>query len=75
MEVIISFEGGCYFGVKVRWKNFLYYIVNIYSPCVLALKRELWKNLLDLKNSNKEGDSIFVGDFYAVKKRDFVFEQ
>ncbi|XP_058774477.1 uncharacterized protein LOC131648765 [Vicia villosa] len=69
MEVICSFRGTGYLGIKVRWQDSYLYICNVYSSCELSLKRELWRNLLDLKDKNRDGDWIIGGDFNAVKNR------
>lgn len=45
MEVLCSFRGICFLGLKVVWKNILYYIFNNYFGCSLALKRNLWSRL------------------------------
>ncbi|XP_058784900.1 uncharacterized protein LOC131659770 [Vicia villosa] len=68
VEVVCSFKGEGYLGVKVRWKNFIYYIVNIYSPCSFAAKRSLWMNLLKIVGG--DGEWIFGGDFNAVKTKE-----
>ncbi|CAJ2635642.1 unnamed protein product [Trifolium pratense] len=49
-------------------KNRLLYIVNIYSPCSLAGKRKLWKDLLEFKSNNAIGDWVLEGDFNAISK-------
>ncbi|XP_058741814.1 uncharacterized protein LOC131614210 [Vicia villosa] len=69
VTVIAGFRGKGFLGTKVSWKNAVYYIVNIYSPCSIHLKRDLWKNLLELKQRFSDGDWIIGGDFNAVKKR------
>ncbi|XP_058747040.1 uncharacterized protein LOC131620033 [Vicia villosa] len=67
MEVLNSFKGEGYLGIKVKWKENFYYVVNIYSSCVLQKKKELWDNLLKLKSSFSDGEWIFGGDFNASK--------
>ncbi|XP_058740865.1 uncharacterized protein LOC131613190 [Vicia villosa] len=68
MEFMFSIRGNGYICIKVFWKENLYYICNVYSACVLSLKRELWKNLLDLKSRYTDGEWIIGGDFNAVKE-------
>ncbi|XP_058755204.1 uncharacterized protein LOC131628395 [Vicia villosa] len=70
MEVLCSFKGMGFLGIKVRRHNSIYYIVNVYSPCSLVLKRELWGNLLRLKSSHSNGDWLIGGDFNAMKDRE-----
>lgn len=43
--------------------------MNVYSPCTFVLKHALWKNLLDLKSSSKDGEWIFGGYFNTMKNR------
>ncbi|XP_058765391.1 uncharacterized protein LOC131638863 [Vicia villosa] len=69
VEVLASFRGDGYLGSKVTWKGGICYIVNVYYPCSLVLKRLLWSRLLVLKNTFNDGEWIFGGDFNAVKNR------
>lgn len=38
MEVVFSFRGAGFLSIKVRRKDKLYYVCNVYSSCVLSLK-------------------------------------
>lgn len=67
LEVIYIFKGEGYLGINVVWKIHIYYIVNVYSSCILLKKKELWGTLLDLKEAHIDGEWIFGGDFNAVK--------
>ncbi|XP_058783877.1 uncharacterized protein LOC131658622 [Vicia villosa] len=67
LEVVNSFNGEGYLGIKVRWENMWYYVVNVYSSCVLDKKKLLWANLLRLIENFKDGEWIIGGDFNAVK--------
>src|SRR4051812_18423957 len=67
VEVINSFRGEGYLGIKVCWENKFYYLINVYSPCIMIKKVELWKKLLELKEAFKDGDWIVGGDFNAIK--------
>ncbi|XP_058766319.1 uncharacterized protein LOC131639895 [Vicia villosa] len=67
ISVISSFQVSGYLGVEVVWKGGLYYIVNIYSACSIALTRELWKELLLLLGKFNDGEWIIAGDFNALK--------
>ncbi|XP_058767553.1 uncharacterized protein LOC131641267 [Vicia villosa] len=69
LEVISSFRGEGFLGVKFMKNNNLYYLVNIYSSCDLVKKRLLWSSLLELKEKFNDGDWIMGGDFNAVKER------
>lgn len=65
VEVLYSFRGGSYLGIKVRMKGLIYYIVNVYSACCISLKRTLWCKLLYLKLIFTEGEWIIRGfQFY-----------
>ena len=46
--------------------NLKLFIVNVYAPCHLAGKRDLWEELRQLKASNPEGLWCFLGE---MKKR------
>ncbi|XP_058752224.1 uncharacterized protein LOC131625381 [Vicia villosa] len=65
--VVGSFKGDGYLGNIVEWKNKIFYIINIYSSCLLSKKKEMWKELLDLKEAFKDGEWIMGGDFNATK--------
>ncbi|XP_058759359.1 uncharacterized protein LOC131632631 [Vicia villosa] len=67
VEVLSSFKGEGFLGIHVQWKNHLYYVVNIYSPCDLSRKKILWNDLLACKESFKDGEWIMGGDFNAIK--------
>ncbi|XP_058777373.1 uncharacterized protein LOC131651709 [Vicia villosa] len=66
-DVIHSFAGAGYLSIKLRWKGKNYYIVNVYSPCELNLKRKLWRELLSLKAKFSYGEWIMGGDFNSNK--------
>ncbi|CAK8571504.1 unnamed protein product [Lathyrus sativus] len=60
---LLSFRGDGFLGVKVLWKRNLYYMVNIYSPCSINLKRKLWNDLVVLKGNLSDGLWVLGGDF------------
>ncbi|GKV29210.1 hypothetical protein SLEP1_g38156 [Rubroshorea leprosula] len=61
-------EGENYIGVYGLWgeEQTPVYIVNVYSSCILAGKRALWEELLNLIRSRK-GNWCLGGDFNAVR--------
>ncbi|XP_058755007.1 uncharacterized protein LOC131628158 [Vicia villosa] len=67
MEVLYSFKGEGFLGLKVRWMENTYYIVNIYSSCDLSKKKSLWADLLALRSKKGDGEWILGGDFNAIK--------
>ncbi|XP_058740866.1 uncharacterized protein LOC131613193 [Vicia villosa] len=67
MEVIYSFKGDGFLGIKVRWKENLYSVVNIYSSCDISKKKSTWADLLVLKRKLRYGEWIMGGDFNAIK--------
>ncbi|XP_058765777.1 uncharacterized protein LOC131639291 [Vicia villosa] len=67
VEVISSFKGEGFLGIKVIWKDNAYYILNVYSSCLLAKKKELWENILRLKDSFTDGEWIIGGDFNSIR--------
>lgn len=66
VESIFSFKGEGFMGVKVRWKNKLYYIINVYSGCNLVLKMSLWGKLLELRKNLIDGLWVLGGDFNSI---------
>ncbi|XP_058762298.1 uncharacterized protein LOC131635678 [Vicia villosa] len=67
VEVLLGFKGEGYLGIKVVWKGDIYYVLNVYSSCFLAKKKELWANILTLRNTYRDGEWIIGGDFNSVK--------
>lgn len=65
--MIQSFKGEGFIGIKVVWKKFLYYIVNVYSLCILSKKKKLWGKFLELKEVFLNGEWIIGGDFNGFK--------
>ncbi|XP_045810866.1 uncharacterized protein LOC123905300 [Trifolium pratense] len=65
-----SFSGIGFLGICVEWKDGLLYIVNIYSPCSMAGKRKLWKDLIDFKSNHDTGEWCLGGDFNAIMSSD-----
>ncbi|XP_058762006.1 uncharacterized protein LOC131635401 [Vicia villosa] len=65
-EVLFSFRGEGFIGIKVIHKGLPFYIVNVYSPCTLQLKRKLWKDLLQCKSYFTDGEWCIAGDFNVV---------
>ena len=48
-------------GVKVS-------IVNLYSPCEVGLKRNLWEQIRQLRNANMGGLWCILGDFKSIRR-------
>ncbi|XP_058763563.1 uncharacterized protein LOC131637014 [Vicia villosa] len=67
MEVLFSFKGEGFLGLKVCWKEDLYDVVNVYSSCDLSKKKASWDKLLDLMKIYFDGEWIIGGDFNAIK--------
>lgn len=67
LSVISSFKGDGFLGIKVKWKEDAYYIVNVYSSCELAKKKRMWGVLLELKKRFCDGEWVLGGDFNAIK--------
>lgn len=61
VEVLSSFRGSGFLGIKFRRCEQVCYIVNIYSACSLTLKRVLWSKLVSLKSSFNDGEWIIRG--------------
>lgn len=78
VQVISSFGGKGYLGVKAIWKEETYYIVNVYSLCSLTVKRLLLGNLISSKSKFMDDEWIIGGEFNAIKcrgkERSFSYE-
>lgn len=55
LEVLNSFKGEGYLGIKFQKENKIYYLVNVYSSCELNTKRIIWRKLLDVKELFNDG--------------------
>lgn len=69
VEVLHSFKGESFVGIKLVWNKNVYYVENIYSSCLLGKKKEMWANLLILKDKHRDGEWILGGDFNATKNK------
>ncbi|XP_058783292.1 uncharacterized protein LOC131657968 [Vicia villosa] len=67
VEVVHSFKEEGFLGVKLIWRSYVYYIVNVYSSCDLNKKKELWNALLLRKNNYVDGEWVIGGDFNSIK--------
>lgn len=56
-----------FLGIKISWKDNLYYVFNVYFACDLTLKCLLWNNILVLKIKYSNGIWVLGGNFNAVK--------
>ncbi|CAI8593121.1 unnamed protein product [Vicia faba] len=66
MEVLNSFKGEGFLGVKIVWKGNLYYVVNFYSYDVRK-KICMRARLLELNDSYRDVEWIIGGDFNIIK--------
>ncbi|XP_058742067.1 uncharacterized protein LOC131614510 [Vicia villosa] len=67
---ISSFRGKGLLGVNALWNGINCYFVNVYSSCLASEKRELWAELLRLKDKLEVGEWVVRGDFNAVKSKE-----
>ncbi|XP_058730971.1 uncharacterized protein LOC131602770 [Vicia villosa] len=67
MDILLSFKGEGFLGMKVCWKEDFYYVVNVYSSCDLCKKKAMWDKLLDSMSMYSDGEWITGGDFNATK--------
>lgn len=65
---IFSFKGKGFLGMKLSWKNDVYYVVNVYAACNISLKRKIWCELLDLKRKMIDDLWLVGEDFNVVSK-------
>lgn len=56
LELVSSFRGEGFLGIKVFWKGNTYYVVNVYSSCDLHKKKIMWNELLRLKEAFNDGE-------------------
>ncbi|XP_058741467.1 uncharacterized protein LOC131613848 [Vicia villosa] len=66
-DLVFSFKGTGYIGIKIWLKDSYYYICNIYSPCSFQGKKELWRDFLLLKTKYADSEWLMGGDFNATK--------
>ncbi|XP_058765931.1 uncharacterized protein LOC131639452 [Vicia villosa] len=69
MSAILSFRGIGYLGTKLNWKGSTIYIVNIYSPCSIQGRKDLWKEIIGLRDKFSNGEWLVGGDFNSTKNR------
>lgn len=55
MEIIFSFSKPGILGTKMKHLDRFFYIVNIYSPCSLQGKKDLWEEILKLRITMENG--------------------
>ncbi|XP_058762681.1 uncharacterized protein LOC131636055 [Vicia villosa] len=67
LTILNSFKGEGFLGIKIKWNDYLYYVVNVYSSCDFIKKKLLWEELLHLKKNFVDGEWIMGGDFNAIK--------
>ncbi|KAI5432555.1 hypothetical protein KIW84_020027 [Lathyrus oleraceus] len=65
---IFSFKGKGFLGMKLSWKNDVYYVVNVYAACNISLKRKILCELLDLKRKMIDDLWLVGEDFNVVSK-------
>jgi exonuclease III len=65
-KFLSSFSGHGFLGIKVERDGVVLNIVNVYSPCSMAGKKQLWGDLVSLKQSSGETEWCLGGDFNAV---------
>ena len=67
-----SIKGNRFLCLEGKWKSEdqRLFIVNVYAPCDLAGKRNLWEELLQLKESNLDGAWCFLGDFNSIRNQE-----
>lgn len=69
LEVISTFNGNGFLGVEAKQGDKKIYLINVYSLCSLFGKRELWKDLIRLKEEAEDGECLIGGDFNAVTSK------
>jgi hypothetical protein len=54
-KFLSSFSGHGFLCIKVERDGVVLHIVNVYSPCSLVGKKQLWADLLAVKQSSSDG--------------------
>lgn len=74
IEVLCSYRSEGYLGIKIKWKDNLYYIVNISFARIMLLKQILWKDMYKLKGvfGGGEWEWVIGGYFNAVKNKEEI---
>lgn len=67
MYLEYTFVGKGFLGLKVIINDLVYYFINIYSPCSLSDKREMWMKLICWKNKLVAGEWV-VGEISTQLK-------
>lgn len=66
LNLISQFDGDGFIGLSCLIEGVVFHFVNIYSPCSLEGKRQLWIRILYLKSTLAQGEWCIGGDFNAV---------
>jgi exonuclease III len=68
-KLIESFQGQGFLGVYLEWgpQKKKCVIINVYAPCNLVVKRQLWVELLVARNTYVAEVWCFLGDFNSVR--------
>ncbi|XP_058783968.1 uncharacterized protein LOC131658719 [Vicia villosa] len=65
-----TFGGKGFLGLKIIVNDKVIYFINVYSPCSLSEKREMWLEIIRWRNKLDRGEWVVGGDFNSVKNRE-----
>jgi exonuclease III len=71
-NILDTFQGQGFMGIYLEWgeRKTTCVVVNVYAPCNLVAKRQLWVELLVLKRTYVADTWCILGDFNLVRCRD-----
>ncbi|MCI12468.1 reverse transcriptase, partial [Trifolium medium] len=69
-KLLYSFQGQGFLGVCLQWgeKNLRCIVLNVYAPCNLEAKKQLWVELLVAKRIYLADLWCILGDFNSVRE-------
>ncbi|XP_058776246.1 uncharacterized protein LOC131650555 [Vicia villosa] len=70
IQPVFSFSSQGFLGIKSLVRGQVLYLINIYSPCILVDKRNLWRDILEWKQKLEKGEWVIAGDFNSVKNKE-----
>lgn len=69
-EVNHNFIGKGFVGININWKGCCINLVNIYAPCCVSARRELWNCILAKSSAASNVEWCLGGDFNEISNRE-----
>ncbi|WJX38360.1 hypothetical protein P8452_26031 [Trifolium repens] len=69
-KLLYSFQGQGFLGVVLEWgeKNIRCIVLNVYAPCNLEAKKQLWVDLIVARRTHMADLWCMLGDFNSVRE-------